>query len=329
MELDRYCSMSIELNRILWRYKAHYYHQSRLISSFRDEIGRLTTEFAGYEKEIDVLRALSPTLLHDFDEATSEALISLEETRYEDSLRQIKRAQASIRELRSVLEVASACRLVEKAHAEFNSLIQAERLKQLPTPRILSRLVSEFNRLLEEREYQQAVFVARMCQNDIDELQKIEQGNPEKSIKLSVRIDEIVDICKWAENLVLSLKLDIHGDGAADALRSLINNGQLRLAEQLLEELELELADSKAFWTEYERRSSIHENSAEYSMALTAELRQMISHESWDAATQRLLRSNLENTSSELQSLNSRIPEIIADTKPHSSKKGKSDGESD
>jgi hypothetical protein len=216
-----------------------------------------------------------------------------------------------LKQTRDVLQTIQECEIAERAFDDLQLLIQAERLSALTTMKIIDQLISESNQLLDAGKYRQARFIAGMCLRDIKALQRQNRTDDRKAQTLSVKIGQLQGLCAQARWWETGTAFSLPSDRAFRALNSLLEEARLTLVEGLLNDLELELAPTKAFLTEYARYRSGFERPLESTSVSDDALKQLIARESWEAGTEYLLKNELEMLGKRVQSIQPKIRQFV------------------
>lgn len=174
--------------------------------------------------EVAELRRSAPERLRNFDEATDRALQWRKERRFKEALCEIRRAAGELVELRRFVSIGIDLERASLEVDEIESVLEAS-LVRLTTLGVLQRLKRVARELLDQGEARKAKFVVLLLKSQAQRLRSREKREPTSSLTLMLG------------------ELEARGGGeAVEALRQLIREGYLHLAERLAEDLDPELA---------------------------------------------------------------------------------------
>jgi len=305
----------LSLERLLWRYEYGLFPSNRLDYLLREEASQLVTAFEGHRGQLDVLRQWDHGLIYAFDEAVSQAYRQLDGQNRREALRQIKQARIGLETIKQILRAHSDLMSIRSALKQLGRLVSIERLRQFPAINSIEQMVELTEQFMRNRQYRQAIFVARFCARQIETLERREPTTSVRSEKLVARLNQIRAICAGTGHFVSTPELDLQNDGTLGKLQVLVREGWLTLAEQLITDLEVTLASRRLFYDEYQR--ALTDPALEPWLASIRELNVIKRDQSWDVALRRLRETTLAVCADQLRQSQSRLQRVTEQLKPH------------
>ncbi|HJX28811.1 MAG TPA: hypothetical protein VJ885_12945 [Thermoanaerobaculia bacterium] len=208
---------------LLRRYRDGAAPDWRVVQVLERDLDRLIDGHSAIRPEVDELRRSAPERLRDFDTASDRALQCMGERRFDEALREIRKAASALAELRRFVAVSVDLRSASEALSVIEDLLSPI-LAQQPTVRILRRLRDLSRSLLDQGEPRKATFVILLLREQLELLRRRNTAH-----------------AKDAFESILSV-LERRSREVAEQIGRLSREGHHHLAERLLEDLETDLA---------------------------------------------------------------------------------------
>ena len=293
--------MTTDLDRAIWRYRVGRYHESGVAATLDQEIAQLVTSLGESQNHFPTLRQVAPTLVSSIDDEIDKSRQYLASRDYEQSLRHTKQAAKLIGLMQNVLLCIDDLERAKEQHNKLRTLIGSENLLQTMTLDIIDGLLLRSEKLLSAGKHHEARIIAQMCLNDTTFLQTQQPELKEQAAGLSSLIDQIALTSRQGHSWTAST-IKLPTSNTCDTLRYLLDNHYLHLVQALLADLELSMTSVRTFLTEYheyEQRFA-HHTDPPHPRRCVAQLRHLITHEGWNAATSELIQKRLETLSAGL-----------------------------
>jgi len=209
---------------LLRRYADGGVHDSQVAEALQQEFDLLIKEREALRGEVDEQQRSAMECWRSFGGATDRALQLRAELRFEEALSEIRRAAGELSELRRFVSVEAELERASVAVEEIESILGSG-LAALTTLAVLRRLRKLARDLLDQGEARKAKFVVLLLKSQAIRLRSRERHEPTSGL-----------------TLILG-ELEVRGGGeTVQALRKLIREGYLHLAERLAEDLDSEFA---------------------------------------------------------------------------------------
>lgn len=250
--------MDSELKRLLWRLERGAVSASAVRDAFVDQVAQLVerkqpvnARWTGIAGSTAVRHAQQA-----FDKAVDAARRQLTAGAFRESLRHIEAATDAI----ATLELAAAVRVqMDEARRDREGLAGLTRLDSAAAPTslgIVDRLLERSDHVFGTGDFRQSAFIAAMAQHEIERLGQADAEDALTPARLRDRCHGLrvaMDKCRW-------LGWTPGGDRSDHVLREverLIDGRYYAMAERILDDLHLRLADTVGFVGEVERQFGV------------------------------------------------------------------------
>lgn len=264
-----------ELDHLLWRYEYGRLPAAQLELELQEELRRLLDASAAQGNPASVQRWSAQELLAARDEALRAASRALPSRQYQETLRQLRKADEALAAVSGAVEAGQQIDRAVEALTSICELADRPSLKRMPVISSLAQLNDTISLCMHNGRYGQASDVAALCEQIAAALTARRPPTDVEQADTTARIAALRELCELTRAFAGEEEQDPDADGSLDLLHHLLQADYTALAGRLLAELEVALAARRRFRHHFLR--TIDE-------AATQALRLMVRERSWDGA---------------------------------------------
>ena len=278
--------------RLLWRYENRYCEKEILIDAIEEK--RRTLYDTYRNRRFDGVGTVTAIyrLMKGFENCLNRSIRAANNAKYRPCVLDMVRAN---RHLLQLIFAKSVWDKVSFAKNQFNILTEIIgnlSLSQLPTSHCIGIIIAQSEALLENGNFQEADFIAEISARQIAILFE-QHENDSLAQNLLSNIDKLINTLS---HCIIAMPWEIHNPPPLpilSALKALIAEKYLSLAERLLDEYDLSLSHKLMFWHELDRQLGCLNSKAIIDIQAILNRTGCFNELNWSAATARLLQNNL------------------------------------
>lgn len=289
-----------QVSNLFWRFKAKYMSQERFVQAMQQEVSQLVVFTAEYDPYRDSFRHFARQQMLDFEDLLNiDQMLSTQQ--FDQAVQQLKKAYKLYLWLKGLLQVIALFEYVQDRLDQIYHILDHQLLASLPSIEIIRSLIENVETSLKGGDYQKAKVLLHFIIGKVRDM-----DNPlahldiqkkalltQKLNKLKRQIEAMQPWHRYLPDETVTVREDV-----VQVLFHLLEEGQFRMVELLIEDVELYLEPANSFLQTWERISPSWEEGSHHDLqfrALTDELQAS----AWAGGTRYLLISQLQRQNAE------------------------------